>query len=207
MVQHGFQVDLYFATLQWRHSGHNGVSNPQRCVINHLFRLRSKKTWKLRVTGLCVGNSLVTGEFPTQRASNAENVSIWWWHHNNTIMPGFILSCCDLKPHFHAIQKFCPYWPRKTAENGSWHVKCCRYLVPFSKSWSIKGLGKCYPCMLTNSINSVGWGVSSTHWGWNKMAVILQTFWNIFSWMKIFGFWSKFYWNWFPREICHHWFR
>ena len=46
-----------------------------------LFRRRSKKTSKLRVTGLCEGNSPVTGEFPTQRASNAENVSIWWRHH------------------------------------------------------------------------------------------------------------------------------
>ena len=26
-------------------------------------------------------NSPVTGEFPAQRASNAENVSIWWRHH------------------------------------------------------------------------------------------------------------------------------
>ena len=26
-------------------------------------------------------DSLVTGEFPAQRASNAENVSIWWRHH------------------------------------------------------------------------------------------------------------------------------
>ena len=39
------------------------------------------KTSKLRVTGLCVGNSPVTGEFPAQRDSNAENVSIWWRHH------------------------------------------------------------------------------------------------------------------------------
>ena len=38
---------------------------------------RSKKTSTLRVTGLCAGNSPVTGEFPAQRASNAENVSIW----------------------------------------------------------------------------------------------------------------------------------
>ena len=41
----------------------------------------SKKKSKLRVTGLCEGNSLVTGEFPSQRATNAENVSIWWRHH------------------------------------------------------------------------------------------------------------------------------
>ena len=35
-----------------------------------------KKTSKLRVTGLCVGDSPVIGEFPTQKANNAENVSI-----------------------------------------------------------------------------------------------------------------------------------
>ena len=40
-----------------------------------------KNTPKLRVSGLCEGNSPVTGEFPTQRASNAQNDSIWWRHH------------------------------------------------------------------------------------------------------------------------------
>ena len=40
-----------------------------------------KKTLKLRVIGLCVGNSPVTGEFPVQMTSNAEYVSIWWRHH------------------------------------------------------------------------------------------------------------------------------
>ena len=44
-------------------------------------RRRSKKTSKLHVTGLCVGNSPLTGEFLAQRTSNAENVSIWWCHH------------------------------------------------------------------------------------------------------------------------------
>ena len=39
------------------------------------------KTSKLRVTGLCEGNSPVTDGFPAQRASNEENVSIWWRHH------------------------------------------------------------------------------------------------------------------------------
>ena len=56
----------------------DGVSNhqPYDCLHNHLFRRRSKKTSKLRITGLCDGNSPVTSEFATQRASNAENVSI-----------------------------------------------------------------------------------------------------------------------------------
>ena len=46
-------------------------------------RRRSKKTSKLRVTGLCEGNSPGTGEFPAQMASNAENVSTWWRHHED----------------------------------------------------------------------------------------------------------------------------
>ena len=44
-------------------------------------RRRSKKISRLRVTCLFGGNSPVTGEFPAQMASNAENVSIWWRHH------------------------------------------------------------------------------------------------------------------------------
>ena len=42
-----------------------------------------EKTAKLRITGLCAGNSPVTGEFPAQIASNAENVSIWWRQQND----------------------------------------------------------------------------------------------------------------------------
>ena len=47
--------------LQWRHNGRDGVSNhqPHDCLLNRLFRRKSKKTSKLRVTGLCVGNSPV----------------------------------------------------------------------------------------------------------------------------------------------------
>ena len=70
-------------TLRWRHNEHDGVSNhePLDCLLKCLFRRTSKKTPKLRVTGLCEGIAPVTGEFPAQRASNAENVSIWWRHH------------------------------------------------------------------------------------------------------------------------------
>ena len=68
---------------QWRHNKHDGVSNhqPHDCLFNRLFRCRSEKTSKLRVTGLCAGNSPVTGEFLAQRTSNAESFSIWWRHH------------------------------------------------------------------------------------------------------------------------------
>ena len=75
--------ELDQTTLQWRHNGHDGVSNhqPHHCLLDRLFRRKSKKTSKFRVTGLWEGNSPVTGEFLAQRASNAENVSIWWRHH------------------------------------------------------------------------------------------------------------------------------
>ena len=70
-------------SLQWRHNGRDCVSShqPHHCLHSRLFRHRRKKTSKLRVTGLCAGNSLGTGEFPAQMASNAEKVSIWWRHH------------------------------------------------------------------------------------------------------------------------------
>ena len=62
-------------SLQWRHNERNSVSNHRRIdgLLNRLFKRRSKKTSKP-----CDGNSPVTAGFPSQRASNAENVSIWW---------------------------------------------------------------------------------------------------------------------------------
>ena len=74
--------DSWGWSLRWRHNGRDGVSNhqPHYCLLNRPFRHKSKKRSKLRVTGLCAGNSPGTGEFPEQMASNAENVSIWWRH-------------------------------------------------------------------------------------------------------------------------------
>ena len=45
--------------LHWRHNDHNGVSNhqPHHCLLKRLFRRISRKTSKLRITGLCMGNS------------------------------------------------------------------------------------------------------------------------------------------------------
>ena len=73
----------WVSTLQWRHKEHDGVSNQRRldCLLNRLFRHGSRNTSRLRVTGLCEGNPPVTGGFPSQRAGNAKNVSIWWRHH------------------------------------------------------------------------------------------------------------------------------
>ena len=101
--------------LQWRHNEHDGVSNhqPQDCLVNRLFKRRSKKTPKLRVTGLCTGNSPVTGEFPAQRASNVENVFIWWRDHAESFW-------------FPANSHFCELATRGTSTNqiaASWMLQ------------------------------------------------------------------------------------
>ena len=66
-------IQTHLIPLQWRHSGRDCVSGhqPHYCLLNRLFRRRSKKTSKLRVTGLCAWNSPVP----------VEDVSIWWRHH------------------------------------------------------------------------------------------------------------------------------
>ena len=52
-------------TLKRRHNESDGFSNhqPHDFLHNRLFKAKVKETSKLRVTGLCEGNSPVTGEF------------------------------------------------------------------------------------------------------------------------------------------------
>ena len=65
LILHQLQTSV--STGAWRHNERNGVSNHRRldCLLNHLFRRRSKKILQLCVTEL---------RFPSQRANNAENV-------------------------------------------------------------------------------------------------------------------------------------
>ena len=96
-------------SLKWRHNERYGVSNhqPHDFLLNRLFRRTSKKTPKLRVTGLCAGNSPVTGEFPAQMATSVENVSIWWRHHdfpantqrNNSVIVTYISTQYNVGTH------------------------------------------------------------------------------------------------------------
>ena len=85
---------IYFTCLS-RYSPHysdviigamaSQVTNPtlEYAMVYVVFRRWSKKKFKApRHWPLCgAGNSMATGEFPAQMASNAENVSIWWRHH------------------------------------------------------------------------------------------------------------------------------
>ena len=143
-----YVYDEYFAwhhaynTLQWRHNEGDGISNHQRLdgLLKCLFRHRSKKTIKLCVTGLCEGNSPVTGEFPSQRASNVENVSIWWRHHEN--------YCITRQPHAY--------------------IHTCIYIYTYSigqllsqqnilQSQDTKLLGSSNSMMSSDNANNFGW--------------------------------------------------
>ena len=86
-------------------------------MVSLLFRRRSKKTSKLRVTGLYAGNSPVTGEFPSQMASNAGNVSIWWRHHAIYASVNWITNDLKLLPERMLI-----YWPALRAS-----LLCCNF--------------------------------------------------------------------------------
>ena len=121
-------------TLQWRHNERDGVSNhqPHHCLLKRLFRRRSKKTSKLRVTGLCEGNSPVTGEFSAQMASDAENVSIWWRHNElgNPPTPespsGLISNArCACNNHIDVMawKTFPHYWPFERSLVDSHHKR------------------------------------------------------------------------------------
>ena len=74
------------------HNHHSGVImrtiasqiTSDSSVAELFVQAQIKETSKLRGTGLCGGNSPVTDEFPAQKASSAEIVSIWWRHHDMT---------------------------------------------------------------------------------------------------------------------------
>ena len=71
------------APLQWRHNERDGVSNHHLMIV--YSTRRSKKTSKLRVSGLCEGNSPVTDELPAQRASYGKGFQLMTasWHRHS----------------------------------------------------------------------------------------------------------------------------
>ena len=98
VVMGGFLVPQHYTDIIMGAMGAISDHQPHHCSLNRLFRHRSKKTSKLHVTGLCAGNSPVTGEFPAQSASNAWNVSIWWHHLMSSwlLKPTAILNVCHV---------------------------------------------------------------------------------------------------------------
>ena len=123
------------SSLQWRHSGCDSVSNhqPRDCLLNGLFRRRSKKTSKLRVTSFCADrwiprtNGQLHGHFfhfmtsswyiidinTSRKSSQEETIT----KHNNTStkVMGYIVYCLFGSYHAHddviKWKHFPRYWP------------------------------------------------------------------------------------------------
>ena len=74
-------------TLQWRHNDHDGISNhqPRRLFTQPSIQTQIKENIKAPCHWPLCGEFTGTGEFPTQRVSYAENVSIWWRHHEESL--------------------------------------------------------------------------------------------------------------------------
>ena len=68
------------------------------------------------IPGLYTGNSPVTGEFPAQMASNAENVSIWWRLHVSIFKD---VGISFLIFHFHNGLKH--IWSAAAAKDNGMH--------------------------------------------------------------------------------------
>ena len=85
------------------------------------WRLKSpapKKTSKPALLALCEGNSPVTGEFPAQKASNAEKASIWWRHHAIEAWDKWVAFCGPFQMQFLCICYFLYFDPNITEGFG-----------------------------------------------------------------------------------------
>ena len=89
-------------TLRWRHNDHTGVSNhqPHGCLLNRLFRRTSKKTSKLRVTGLCA--------WPvTRKMLPFDDVIMKWMQRNHDMI------------HVRTNIAFCTYFSTSQIRTGT----------------------------------------------------------------------------------------
>ena len=124
MCKNRWRFDFKFFTLSWRHHEGHGVSNHRRhqCLFNRMFRRESKKRSKLRVT-LYEGDPPMTSGFPSQRAGNAETISILWQHHGEPITLGIL--CGMVVPVLVSWQQILCTW-MTFAENAN---NCVKFIL------------------------------------------------------------------------------
>ena len=101
---------------------------------------------------LCVGNSPLTGEFPTQMASNTENVSIWWRHHGTCPMSYNTPLRTEIRPKFAGL-----YFKMYSSDHSNTvvtYVKISLWSRTYILNWSNPNFGR-----ISNfiEISLVGW--------------------------------------------------
>ena len=98
--------------LQWRHNERDCILNHRRlyCLLSFCSSADQRKHESSASLAFVKGNSPVTGEFPAQRASKAENVSIWWRHGDHFNMPVpviYIVSSGQSEPRKGKLNRKC----------------------------------------------------------------------------------------------------
>ena len=122
----------YASSLEWRCNGRDGVSNHQPLFTQPFIQRRSTKISMFRVTAFCAENSPVTGEFPAQMASNAENVSMSASSSNPQLpssawhVKGHLTSSIDDKMHYVYTVL---YWLKRAYDWISICIYICIYIA------------------------------------------------------------------------------
>ena len=124
--------------FQWRHNKSHGISNYRRldCLVNRLIRRRLNKHQR------SASRAFVTGEFPAQRASDSENVSIWWRHHDETATYNYChqkfpcqgyIECVHQDLKFAELDTLSPWWRHQMETVSALLVICPRW-IPRTKA-------------------------------------------------------------------------
>ena len=130
--------------LQWRHNGRDRVSNhqPHDCLLNHLFRRRSKKTSKLHVTGLCAGshrdrwiprtNGQLRGKCLHLMNCTYVHVYIWFIYKSKV----FTCLCSQNRPgYFFCLQKMIVF--KKISLENRWISELRRKSEKAIRNWNV----------------------------------------------------------------------
>ena len=192
-------------TLHWCHNEHDGISyyQPYDCLLNRLFWRRSKKTAKLHITGFCEGNSLVTGEFPTQRASKVETASIWWrpFEIPHKISYQYIERCAfysQVKINELLDLRTCKhFW--KVPSTALWHQLKSKFagneVSSVYTAWSSDWDNILH---MTRAMQNI-WGNHNAKSVWNQNNIMIRF--ESFDW-KIIS--DMVHWNSQPRLVAHN---
>ena len=120
------------STLRWRHNMRGSVSNhqPHDCLLNRLFRRRSKKTSKLRV----IINTSLLWKTNNRKWSPYFSGSRWLFWITSCDLWGSVISSPEciscvhfntLRPRQHGRHFQTKFW------NGSFWMKICEFRFQF----------------------------------------------------------------------------
>ena len=114
--------------LEWCHNMCDGIWNQQHlnCLLNHLFRCRSKKTSTLHVIGLCEGTSTIL------------------WHHHVTRATVCSHDSSDYQRMKHQSSTFMVLWEGNTPLSSGFYLQRASTMESILIWWRHHGMEKRY---------------------------------------------------------------